>query len=175
MNLILNKLDLQVCVIFIYLFYLKYAENLQEGPPLWKSQRASVWWLSFAEKMADQAPSVAMEAVLKPSCDLPEDMPKIRGYDFNQGVDLHAVLKSYLTTGFQASSLALAIQEINTMVRGQPLGGLLTFSKRLQGVWTHMFSCLIVVLVLLAQVMLCASFGISSSTAVQEESYWWES
>lgn len=34
-----------------------------------------------------------------------------------------------------------------------------------------MFSCLIVVLVLLAQVMLCASFGISSSTAVQEESY----
>lgn len=121
--------------------------------------------------MADQAPSVAMEAVLKPSCDLPEDMPKIRGYDFNQGVDLHAVLKSYLTTGFQASSLALAIQEINTMVRGMPLGGLLTFSKRLQGVWTHMFSCLIVVLVLLAQVMLCASFGISSSTAVQEESY----
>lgn len=66
--------------------------------------------------MADQAPSVAKEAVLKPSCDLPKDMPKIRGYDFNQGVDLHAVLKSYLTTGFQASSLALAIQEINTMI-----------------------------------------------------------
>lgn len=68
--------------------------------------------------MADQAPSVAMEAVLKPSCDLPEDMPKIRGYDFNQGVDLQAVLKSYLTTGFQASRLGLAIQEINQMVRG---------------------------------------------------------
>ena len=73
---------------------------------------------AFAEKMADHAPSVAMEAVLKPSCDLPEDMPKIRGYDFNQGVDLQAVLKSYLTTGFQASSLGLAIQEINHMVRG---------------------------------------------------------
>lgn len=68
--------------------------------------------------MADHAPSVAMEAVLKPSCDLPEDMPKIRGYDFNQGVDLQALLKSYLTTGFQASSLGLAIQEINNMVRG---------------------------------------------------------
>lgn len=66
--------------------------------------------------MADQAPSVAMEAVLKPSCELPEDMPKIRGYDFNQGVDLQAVLKSYLTTGFQASSLGLAIQEINNMI-----------------------------------------------------------
>lgn len=67
--------------------------------------------------MADHAPSVAMEAVLKPSCDLPEDMPKIKGYDFNQGVDLQAVLKSYLTTGFQASSLAMAIQEINHMVK----------------------------------------------------------
>lgn len=74
-------------------------------------------FLSFAEEMADHVPSVAMEAVLKPSCDLPEDLPKIRGYDFNQGVDLQAVLKSYLTTGFQASSLSLAIQEINHMVR----------------------------------------------------------
>lgn len=75
----------------------------------------------FAVKMADHAPSVAMEAVLKPSCDLPEDMPKIRGYDFNQGVDLQAVLKSYLTTGFQASRMGLAIQEINHMVRVIPV------------------------------------------------------
>ncbi|XP_069005371.1 deoxyhypusine synthase isoform X2 [Embiotoca jacksoni] len=66
--------------------------------------------------MADHAPSVAMEAVLKPSCDIPEDMPKIKGYDFNQGVDLQAVLKSYLTTGFQASSFGLAVQEINRMI-----------------------------------------------------------
>lgn len=72
----------------------------------------------FAEEMADPVPSVAMEAVLKPSCELPEDMPKIKGYDFNQGVNLQAVLRSYLTTGFQASSLGLAIQEINHMVRG---------------------------------------------------------
>lgn len=66
--------------------------------------------------MAGKAPSVATEAVLKPSCDLPEDLPKIKGYDFNQGVDFQAVLKSYLTTGFQASRLGLAIQEINHMV-----------------------------------------------------------
>lgn len=68
--------------------------------------------------MAEQAPSIALEAVLKTSSDLPADLPKIRGYDFNQGVDLQAVLKSYLTTGFQASSLGLAIQEVNHMVRG---------------------------------------------------------
>ncbi|XP_041831120.1 deoxyhypusine synthase [Melanotaenia boesemani] len=66
--------------------------------------------------MADHAPSLALEAVLKPSCNLSEDLPKIRGYDFNQGVDLKALLKSYLTTGFQASSLSLAIQEINNMI-----------------------------------------------------------
>lgn len=70
----------------------------------------------FKDRMADQAPSVAMEAVLKPSCELPEDMLKIKGYDFNQGVDLQAVLKSYLTTGFQASSLGMAIQEVNNMI-----------------------------------------------------------
>ncbi|XP_062264713.1 deoxyhypusine synthase isoform X1 [Platichthys flesus] len=66
--------------------------------------------------MADCAPSVATEAVLMPSCELPENMTKIKGYDFNQGVDLHQVLKSYLTTGFQASSLSLAIQQINLMI-----------------------------------------------------------
>ncbi|XP_071383954.1 deoxyhypusine synthase isoform X1 [Centroberyx affinis] len=68
------------------------------------------------QEMADRAPSLAMEAVLKPSCDLPEDMPKIRGYDFNQGVDHRALLQSYLTTGFQASSVGMAIQEINNMI-----------------------------------------------------------
>ncbi|XP_075942278.1 deoxyhypusine synthase [Anarhichas minor] len=66
--------------------------------------------------MADHAPSVALDAVLKVSCDLPEETLKIRGYDFNKGVDLQAVLKSYITTGFQASSLGLAIEEINLMI-----------------------------------------------------------
>lgn len=71
--------------------------------------------LYVPEEMAEL--SAAKEAVLKPSDHIAEDMPKIRGYDFNQGVDHQAVLKSYLTTGFQASSLGLAIQEINHMVR----------------------------------------------------------
>lgn len=66
--------------------------------------------------MADQVPSVARDAVLKESDALPDDMPQIRGYDFNQGVDHRALLHSYLTTGFQASSFAMAVQEINKMV-----------------------------------------------------------
>lgn len=69
------------------------------------------------------APSVATEAVLKPSCELPDDMLKIKGYDFNQGVDHRKLLQSYITTGFQASSLGLAIQEVNRMIekRFEPL------------------------------------------------------
>lgn len=70
-------------------------------------------------KMAHQAPSVARDAVLKESSPLPDDMPRIKGYDFNQGVDHKALLQSYLTTGFQASSFALAVQEINKMVSVQ--------------------------------------------------------
>ncbi|XP_049416574.1 deoxyhypusine synthase-like [Epinephelus fuscoguttatus] len=66
--------------------------------------------------MAGEVPSVAAQAVLMPSCEIPEDMLKIRGYDFNEGVDLQAVLKTYITTGFQASSMGLAIQEINKMI-----------------------------------------------------------
>ncbi|KAJ7989361.1 hypothetical protein DPEC_G00303730 [Dallia pectoralis] len=67
--------------------------------------------------MAEQhAPSVAMEAVLVHSTALPDDMPRIKGYDFNQGVDHRALLQSFLTTGFQASSVGQAIQEINTMI-----------------------------------------------------------
>ncbi|XP_041633580.1 deoxyhypusine synthase [Cheilinus undulatus] len=74
--------------------------------------------------MADKAPSVATDAVLKRSCKLPEGTPIIRGYDFNEGVDLQAVLKTYLTTGFQASRLGLAIEEINRMIemRLEPQG-----------------------------------------------------
>ncbi|XP_075994870.1 deoxyhypusine synthase [Genypterus blacodes] len=66
--------------------------------------------------MAEGALSLASEAVFKPSCDLPEDMLKIQGYDFNKGVDHKALLKSFLTTGFQASSLGLAIEQINQMI-----------------------------------------------------------
>ncbi|KAJ3600656.1 hypothetical protein NHX12_031634 [Muraenolepis orangiensis] len=66
--------------------------------------------------MDDQLPSVAMEAVLQKSDELPLDVPKIRGYDFNNGVDYRALLQSYVTTGFQATNMGLAINEINRMI-----------------------------------------------------------
>lgn len=47
---------------------------------------------------------------------IPEDTPKVRGYDFNQGVDHQALLQSFYNTGFQATSFGLAVNQINTMV-----------------------------------------------------------
>ncbi|VDO75151.1 unnamed protein product, partial [Heligmosomoides polygyrus] len=47
---------------------------------------------------------------------VPKDAPVIRGYDFNEGVDFSKLMASYLTTGFQASHLGKAIQEVNAML-----------------------------------------------------------
>lgn len=48
-----------------------------------------------------------------------EEMPTgsmpVRGYDFNKGVDFDALLASYATTGFQASSFARAVDEVRRM------------------------------------------------------------
>ncbi|XP_008327930.1 deoxyhypusine synthase [Cynoglossus semilaevis] len=47
---------------------------------------------------------------------IPEDTPKVRGYDFNQGVDYQKLLQSFLHTGFQATHVAMAIQQIIKMI-----------------------------------------------------------
>lgn len=47
----------------------------------------------------------------------PEDVLKVQGYDFNQGVDHKALLQSFFTTGFQATHFGRAVREINRMVR----------------------------------------------------------
>ncbi|XP_037079012.1 probable deoxyhypusine synthase [Pollicipes pollicipes] len=46
----------------------------------------------------------------------------VQGYDFNEGVDYHKLLRSYATSGFQATNFGLAVDEINKMLaaRDQP-------------------------------------------------------
>lgn len=61
-------------------------------------------------------PEIAKDAVLKRSERIPEDTPQVHGYDFNQGIDYSKLLESYVHTGFQATNLGLAINEINKMV-----------------------------------------------------------
>ncbi|XP_060946749.1 deoxyhypusine synthase-like [Limanda limanda] len=61
--------------------------------------------------------------IYRPTQPVPGDTPKIRGYDFNKGVDHQALIQSYLTTGFQATNFGLAVKEINNMMkkRQQPV------------------------------------------------------
>ena len=39
----------------------------------------------------------------------------VQGYDFNAGVDYHALLQSYKYSGFQATNFGLAVEEINRL------------------------------------------------------------
>ncbi|XP_053573808.1 deoxyhypusine synthase isoform X2 [Bombina bombina] len=74
--------------------------------------------LTQSSAMADMLLD-AKEAVLMPSDSLPEGSVQIRGYDFNSGVNYDALLQSFLTTGFQASSYGQAVQEINNMIKAK--------------------------------------------------------
>jgi len=66
--------------------------------------------------MSGKAPNIAQEAVLVASGELPVEPVVVKGYDFNDGVDYSRILKSFSTTGFQATNLSLAVNEINRMV-----------------------------------------------------------
>jgi len=65
---------------------------------------------------SSKAPSIAQEAVLVASGELPVAPVEVKGYDFNAGVDYSQILQSFSTTGFQATNFALAMNEINRMV-----------------------------------------------------------
>jgi len=45
-----------------------------------------------------------------------DSTPHVRGYDFNLGINYERMFDCYLTTGFQATNLALAIEEVNKMI-----------------------------------------------------------
>ncbi|WJX55547.1 deoxyhypusine synthase [Trifolium repens] len=59
-------------------------------------------------------PSIAFSQLY--STNLDGKCLKIEGHDFNRGVDYHQLLKSMLTTGFQASNLAEAIESVHQML-----------------------------------------------------------
>lgn len=61
-------------------------------------------------------PSIAKEAVLVKSVELPSQTPTVRGYDFNDGVDYDQLFASYIKSGFQATNFGKAVEEINKMV-----------------------------------------------------------
>uniref|UniRef100_D3TQ86 deoxyhypusine synthase n=1 Tax=Glossina morsitans morsitans TaxID=37546 RepID=D3TQ86_GLOMM len=70
-----------------------------------------------------QEPKIAKDAVFKRSEQIPSDTPEVKGYDFNNGIDYTKLFDSYKYTGFQATNLGKAINEINRMLdcRSYPL------------------------------------------------------
>ena len=62
-------------------------------------------------------PDIATDAVLVKSEAMPENSQKVTGYDFNKGIDHHALLQSFTNSGFQATNFGLAVEQINAMVR----------------------------------------------------------
>ncbi|PWA39510.1 Deoxyhypusine synthase [Artemisia annua] len=60
--------------------------------------------------------SDVLEAVFKESVSLEDTCTKIKGYDFNNGVNISEIIDFMATTGFQASNLADAIDIVNHMV-----------------------------------------------------------
>ena len=60
-------------------------------------------------------PPELQAAVLSESAEMPDGSVPVKGYDFNNGVDLNAVLESYVTSGFQATSFGQAVEEVRRM------------------------------------------------------------
>ena len=69
----------------------------------------------------NQVPDITKDAVLVQSVKLPEDTPKVKGYDFNEGINYEKLMQSYYSTGFQALHLGQAFEEINNMLRCRDL------------------------------------------------------
>lgn len=61
-------------------------------------------------------PEIAKDSVLQESEPLPEDTPRVSGYDWNEGVNYEALFKTYKTSGFQATNFGKAVDEINKML-----------------------------------------------------------
>jgi hypothetical protein len=55
------------------------------------------------------------QAVLVPTNVIP-DTPVIKGHDFSQGSDIDGIMAAMLTSGFQATALGQAVNEVNRMV-----------------------------------------------------------
>ena len=58
-------------------------------------------------------PTGANDAVLVGSEEMPPGSVTIEGYDFNNGVDYHAMFKSFFRTGYQATNFGKAVKVID--------------------------------------------------------------
>ncbi len=59
---------------------------------------------------------IARKNILRESSEEPEGL-KIKGYNFDNGIDYKKIIKSFSTTGFQATNLSKAIEITNKMIQ----------------------------------------------------------
>lgn len=64
----------------------------------------------------DEVPQLLKDAVLVHSSPLPSGTPTVKGYDWNNGIDYHALFETYKHSGFQATNFGLAVNEIKRML-----------------------------------------------------------
>ncbi|XP_043680963.1 probable deoxyhypusine synthase [Vespula pensylvanica] len=64
----------------------------------------------------DKVPQLVKDAVLVHSSPLPSGTPTVKGYDWNRGINYHALFESYKHSGFQATNFGLAVNEIKRML-----------------------------------------------------------
>jgi hypothetical protein len=64
----------------------------------------------------------APQAVLVPSHTIPTS-PTVEGYDFNGGRDLDGLMAAMMRSGFQATALGQAVEEVDRMARRPRRGG----------------------------------------------------
>lgn len=77
----------------------------------------------MTDTVAQSVPKIAQDAILVKSVnDTPftKDAKVCKGIDFNKEVTLDDLLGSYMTTGFQATHVGRAIDEINKMLHWRP-------------------------------------------------------
>lgn len=60
-------------------------------------------------------PSVSASAVLGESSTMPQGSVECRGHDFNESSDLESITESFVTTGFQATNLGLAVERVREL------------------------------------------------------------
>ena len=68
-----------------------------------------------AQQRAAELPAILQTAVLGESEEMPEGSVPVKGYDFNDGLDLNKLLGSLSTTGFTATTFGQAVEEVKRM------------------------------------------------------------
>ena len=67
--------------------------------------------------MSGEVPPQTADAVLrKTECNSALLQKEVKGYDWSNGIDYSKIFESYLHTGFQATNLGLAVDELNRMI-----------------------------------------------------------